>query len=89
MQASQLFRELISRLTDWLYSILVIITTLSVAILWWGNYSGIKSFFRDFWGILTTPLPVPFWILVLLGVGLSISFYRKGLPQMKRLVDEP
>lgn len=75
-------------MTDWFYSILVIAATLSIAIFWWGRFSGIKGFFRDFWGILTTPLPVPFWALVLLGVGLSISFYRKRANYRKLLNPE-
>ena len=77
MSTSRPMPPFFQRLTDWIYSILIIMATLSVTIIWWGHYDGISGFFRDFWGILMTPLPVPFMILVLLGVGLSISFYRK------------
>ena len=77
MKTSETIRTLLSGITDWIYSILVVAATLSIAILFWGRYNGITGFFSDFVGILETQLPVPFWVMVLLGVGLSITVYRK------------
>jgi hypothetical protein len=77
MNFAETISQLAHRLTDWIYSLLVIIVTLSVALIWWGHFEGIGGFVQNFFGILATPLPVPFWALVLLGVGLSITIYRK------------
>jgi hypothetical protein len=67
----------ISQISDWIISIL--------GVKLWGEYSGIVGFFKDLFGIITIPLPVPFWVATLVGVALSISFYRNHAAYKKNL----
>jgi len=76
---------ILSQVFDWIISILVTIIILGVGVKWWDQYSGTSGFVKDVLGILTTSIPVPFWIAVLLGVALSVSFYRERVTYKKYL----
>jgi len=75
----------ISQISDWIISILITFFILAVGVKLWGEYSGIVGFFKDLFGIITIPLPVPFWVATLVGVALSISFYRNHAAYKKNL----
>ncbi len=80
-----IFSGKLSKMLDWIISILITLFILSVGIIMWSQYSGIGGFFNDLIGIITIQLPVPFWVAILVGVTLSISFYRNHAAYKKHL----
>ena len=77
MKISENLNRVFKRMFDWIISVLVTVITLGLGVLLWGEYVGLSGFIKDFLGVLTTTVPVPFWVATLVGVALGISFYRK------------
>ncbi len=77
MNNSEKLKHFYRQVLDWFISVAVTAIVLGFGIKFWDKYSGLSGFFTDFYGILTMSIPIPFWAAVLLGVALSITFYRK------------
>ena len=83
MENSVKSNRIFSQMVEWLISVLVTAIILGFGVIYWNQYSGVSGFLNDIYGILTMSIPVPFWVVVLLGVGLSISFYRERFSYRK------
>ncbi|MBT3228529.1 MAG: hypothetical protein HOD43_05755 [Candidatus Marinimicrobia bacterium] len=83
MKNSEPSNRIFSQLIDIVISILVTSFILGLGVKLWDEYVGLGGFLKDIMGILTISIPIPFWVAVLLGVGLSISFYRERIAYRK------
>lgn len=77
MKISENLSRFFKRILDWIISVLITVIILGLGVLLWGEYIGISGFFKDLLGVINTSVPVPFWVAILVGVALGISFYRK------------
>ena len=78
MKNSEPSNRIFSQLIDIVISILVTSFILGLGVKLWDEYVGLGGFLKDIMGILTISIPIPFWVAVLLGVGLSISFLQRA-----------